>query len=69
MSSLRDQYAKSMEYFVSVKNLVEELLIYLVLLSMIALHSFLQTSLINWVLFVLNTMNLAFIIRGYSSLR
>lgn len=67
-SSLSDQYSTAAYYYGRVEKIVTSLLIYAMIIFMIWALQTLETNLINWVFFVLNTLQFAFIVRGSKSL-
>jgi len=68
-SNLRDQYAKATYYYGRVENIVKGLFIYVVMITMIAIHALIETNIINWIFFILNAINLAMMIRGNKGIK
>jgi hypothetical protein len=63
-ANLKDQYAKASYYYNRVETIAKSLLIYTLLIFMIYVQTTIETNLINWVFYVLNSINFAFIVRG-----
>jgi len=67
-NSIKDRYEKLVYYYGRVDKIVKSIAIYSILIFMIYLHSTIEVNLINWMFFMLNLVNFAFIIRGSKSL-
>jgi len=68
-NSLKDENEKLIYYYGRVEKIIKSMAIYSILVFMIFIHSSIETNLINWVFFVLNLINFAFIIRGTKELK
>jgi len=62
--AMKDKYERAIYYYGRVERIIKSLLIFAILILMIYMQSTIEISIINWVFFVLNTINFAFIIRG-----
>lgn len=51
---IKEKIGKVSYYYQRVKNIITGMLIYLAMISMILVHQFIQTNLINWLFFILN---------------
>lgn len=67
-ANLKDQYGKASYYYNRVETIIKSFLIYTLLVFMIYVHTTIETNLVNWVFFILNSINFAFIVRGVKKL-
>lgn len=63
-NSFEDQYKKTSYYMGRVITISKGIAIYFVLILMIYMQIYIETNIINWVFFVLNTLGFALMIRA-----
>ena len=67
-NSFRDKYDKFHYYYKRTDKIIKGVIIYVMMMSMIYLHTFIQINIFNWVFWTLNVINFALLVRGTKSI-